>query len=998
MADGDISDADVGLAPTPDTSATPAATAAPVATAPAPGAEGRQVTVRPRAPAKPPPAPIEPHKSEPLAVAPVGVPVDAVGQKPPLEESDADLGITPPSKQSSTMGDVGKSAWSGLAEGTEGLLGAARDLPNLADYGAAWAGAHVNQALGGENAQHALERTHGSVLRQAIGDDAYNALGEINPLPSSATLKALAVKSGLDPNYQPQTGLGRYAHEIAAFAPAALIPGLGEAGVGARLAQTVAPAVGSEFAGNMAKGTSLEPWARGAGALLGGGAGILGGQTARAVNEFRQPLTEAGQQDLAASQFRAQTSDPDAALAKLRAARTPGAAPGENIPGSQPTTAQITGDMRQAGMERAAQLADPEGHAERMSAQRAAQTNAIKNIQPTGAPENVADLITKRLADIDAQHDAEMELQRGVHETTRQNLEQQARNQTGAVARQADPEQLGQAARRPLVESMAKAKASEQRLWEAIDKHKIGVWSNQVGARARNIASKIGMQKPPTGEEAAILQAAGSMPRWTKLADLMDLTSRLKAEMRNERFTNGSTPALKRMTELLKTSENVIKNAATRQSAAEAKAEMEGLRRMTPEDRAKMQAARMATKARGDIERSPAGAIARKGATSESFRTMDSQVPGKVFAAGPTGAQKLKAYTAAGGTMDPVHDIVADSLAREATTDGMIDANKLQRWQAKYSDALGALPEQVRNRFVGSPGAAQQALAEGAAARREALIAHTKTDFAKAVGKSPSAQMRADPAIKALEGQTSPRDVQRIIGGLFDRRDAVSTLDRLRNTVAHDPVAADGLKRAALDHVIERVMSETEAGTTGVKSLKPGMTQKFIRENRPALKAAGLDDRQLGALDAISADIERQQRFHATRVAGQSNTPQDLFKHLKAHGESGGHGMGPLGNLIALREGIEVAHKMGVPHGLSIPAGIGAAVSSKLVGSARNAGLKNVADIIHNAVMHPDQAEQLLSRAPKARAEESLSQKLRRQAMYAGLAAMRGQSATSPQN
>jgi hypothetical protein len=53
---------------------------------------------------------------------------------------------------------------------------------------------------------------------------------------------------------------------------------------------------------------------------------------------------------------------------------------------------------------------------------------------------------------------------------------------------------------------------------------------------------------------------------------------------------------------------------------------MEGLRRMTPQDRANILAARAATKGRGDIERGPAGPIVRKGATSDSYRTISSQV------------------------------------------------------------------------------------------------------------------------------------------------------------------------------------------------------------------------------------------------------------------------------------------------------------------------------------------------------------------------------------
>lgn len=60
----------------------------------------------------------------------------------------------------------------------------------------------------------------------------------------------------------------------------------------------------------------------------------------------------------------------------------------------------------------------------------------------------------------------------------------------------------------------------------------------------------------------------------------------------------------------------------------------------------------------------------------------------------------------------------------------MVDACKLQRWQAKYGDALHALPDNVRQKFVRGPNEANEALAEGAAAWREALIAHSKLDVA----------------------------------------------------------------------------------------------------------------------------------------------------------------------------------------------------------------------------------------------------------------------------
>lgn len=67
--------------------------------------------------------------------------------------------------------------------------------------------------------------------------------------------------------YEPKTAVGRYAGAIGEFAPGALFPG----GVAQRvLGGVVGPAVASETAGELTKGTAWEPWARVGGALAGG--------------------------------------------------------------------------------------------------------------------------------------------------------------------------------------------------------------------------------------------------------------------------------------------------------------------------------------------------------------------------------------------------------------------------------------------------------------------------------------------------------------------------------------------------------------------------------------------------------------------------------------------------------------------------------------------------------------------------------------------------------
>jgi hypothetical protein len=67
--------------------------------------------------------------------------------------------------------------------------------------------------------------------------------------------------------YKPKTTIGEYARTAGEFAPLAVG---GPAGLANRAARVALPAVASETAGQVTEGTSLEPWARMAGAFAGG--------------------------------------------------------------------------------------------------------------------------------------------------------------------------------------------------------------------------------------------------------------------------------------------------------------------------------------------------------------------------------------------------------------------------------------------------------------------------------------------------------------------------------------------------------------------------------------------------------------------------------------------------------------------------------------------------------------------------------------------------------
>jgi len=150
----------------------------------------------------------------------------------------------------STGTDVAKGAGAGLAEGAIN----AATLPRAVLDAAYGAGKWVSGKLGLRDPNAPAEvGPIGSALQSLAG-------------PSGQQVKA-AAESVTGDFYKPQTTAGQYARTIGEFAPGALMPG----GVARRvLGNVVAPAVGSEAAGQATAGTELEPYARLGGAVVGG--------------------------------------------------------------------------------------------------------------------------------------------------------------------------------------------------------------------------------------------------------------------------------------------------------------------------------------------------------------------------------------------------------------------------------------------------------------------------------------------------------------------------------------------------------------------------------------------------------------------------------------------------------------------------------------------------------------------------------------------------------
>jgi hypothetical protein len=102
------------------------------------------------------------------------------------------------------------------------------------------------------------------------------------------------VESYTGPFYQPKTIVGDYAQTAGEFVPSALLMPEGSLATNA-LRYGLLPALSSETAGQLTKGTAAEPWARTIGGILGAAANTWRDlPRARSAPEVAAPLAEGG--------------------------------------------------------------------------------------------------------------------------------------------------------------------------------------------------------------------------------------------------------------------------------------------------------------------------------------------------------------------------------------------------------------------------------------------------------------------------------------------------------------------------------------------------------------------------------------------------------------------------------------------------------------------------------------------------------------------------------
>lgn len=852
------------------------------------------------------------------------------------------------------------------------------------------------------------------------------------------------------------TGLGLNPENVPATTPTSRI----ERAVGGGLATSLIP--GADAKGLLGIGGSIIKNALTGGALSGGtqavseltptpvrpavsalagvGAALAGHgvkDTARATGSALEPFAAAVSKDAAERQagkvLAKSASDVGAARNALTGTNQ------ELVPGSKPTTFQLTGDLGLGSLERGAASKSPELFKTRSAEQNAARRGVLTGVQSGGDPVALSKAVTERFDAIDkASQDA-------INDAT-----ERAQAKSAAMGGQKTAQTQGAELRATIADAEAAARAHEGALWKAIDPegNLTGNVKETVKA-ADEIAKEIPTTaKPMHGEEAAIFDAARSMKPITPVSDLIALRSRISTAMREELIASGRSPTYARLSQLRGAVQRNLSDTIRDKVESDAKsvaagklpqamsaserlqAALEEARNagqsvafggsqngIRPSSRGRangdagaagtavpaggepgttagnsalsgtptfdeaaagrLAAATEATKARArTFGLQPVSAVTAKNGAADLFRLPDGSVPGKFFHSGPAGFEHMQAAIKAGGA-DAI-PVLEDYAAADL------------RKSAGNPD--GTIDPAKFNRWKTANADALRALPPETAARFADAASAAQAVADATVARAEALKSFRGTALGKVMGLTDPDAVSRTMGTILRGQNATAEIRDLVKATKGNSDATTGLRQAIADHIADSLVSNTESGASGVEGLKSDQFQSFMKRNQPAL-AQVFSPKEMDSLNAIAADLQRANRsVNAVKLPGGSNTFQDISSGKKLL-ESGKHvGVDLLSALIGGSFG---AH-LGIPHGEIVGGAMGEAAQQ-----LRSAGVNRVNDLITQALLNPDVAQRLLAKAPdteagKAAAMRGLITSIARSAAIPVLTSKPATQATSP--
>lgn len=909
-----------------------------------------------------------------MSDADVGIGAEATA---PKVLSDSDVGIGSPA----TWGSVAKQAALGVGRGlmeTAGALGEAVTGKTVRDSfraGNAADAAAPDQRRATYEKSLAENPGYGHSMREAAGTEGDN-------VPRN-TLERIA------------SGAGEGASSAVLGGPARVLGNVAIGAIGGAAGRGAAESVPDPY----------KPIAELAGNVLGGGAAGLtaagASQLPSAISRAVQPFTREGQQTLAGRVLESRATDANALRASLG-----NPAQREIVPGSQPTTFQTTGDMGIGALEREAQTKDPALFNQRRADQNTVRLDQLSNLQATGNPAEVSGAVRSQLNNVDQM------TQRAVDDALNE-----AQTRAGALGGTQNQEAYGNSLRTILQDAETEARTHERALWSAVDPQgdltmNMSPVSRATQAVYGDLSQVAGATLKPV--EQQILGIIEQYKPIEPFRELTDLRSLVSSAMREEISTSGRTPTYARLSRLRGGIEQSINGAVENRAAADAaniaagkivpeqslasniqrqiaewqserasgqraaagtgEAQSAGSIAVSPASRGpsapgrgsenapgdqrlpgnapgvanfdeaaadRLRAATEATRNRAQtFNAEPMKGVLRRQGQQGPYNLRETAVPAKIFHHGDTGFEDVTRFRQAVGddAARPIlRDYAASSLRESAMTpEGTIDPAKFARWRAQHTEALRGFPE-AENAFADAA-SATRTIGDVAALRRSAM----EDAQTGVLGK--------------LMGATDPQDVTKAVGAALTGANSVGEMRRLATLVRGNPAATEGLRKAVADHMMQKLIANAEAATSGKPIIKADQFQSFIKNNEAVLSQVFRPE-EIASMKAVAADMQRANRsLSAVKIPGQSNTAQDLTS-IKTN--AGGQSW--MSQLFI--DGAAAVGAMALSHNPIVAAG--AAGMAQVGNTIRAAGFKKVDDLVTQALLNPDLAKALLAKVPK---------------------------------
>jgi hypothetical protein len=358
------------------------------------------------------------------------------------------------------------------------------------------------------------------------------------------------------------------------------------------------------------------------------------------------------------------------------------------------------------------------------------------------------------------------------------------------------------------------------------------------------------------------------------------------------------------------------------------------------------------------------------------YQMLDSNVVGRIFSKGPQGYDKAQAFLKAAqgdpAAINMAKDYIAYTFKRDVLTDGIVDPKKFENWKKQYSDALRAFPDEAAK--FNDANTASKYVEALASDRKDAL-----DNFrAGTVGK--------------IMGLSEPQDVTRTVGNLFNRADSVKQFSNLAKLTASDPVARDGLRSAIAQHINDKFIALSRTASSEDRTLMAKGFRDFMQKNAPALRTV-FKPEEIGSMNAIANELGiLNQSIASTQSAGKGNV-RDLFAALERSRTRPGQDPSErtaVSNLAKIgasgAAGFEAAGTPGAK--LAITGAIG----NIIFNSARQAGLRNIDQMMIEALANPELAKAMLMKAPiraNTGSEITVADKFRKLPIYSLMSSQR---------